>query len=269
MAWNELQIVAWLGRCQAWRQQHNQQHKEATVKKLSAMRRVVPSGYRVYELTLNGVTPLLMSSGEADRESDTYIAYRQLSKKRGKTVEDESRLRELEWYTRIYYDDKIGCYVPGKNVKEMIRSAATKWRKGEDVKRSLIIPEYRIPLIYDGPRTPSELWHEGYQFTAMVANAGAGSGRVERCRPCFDTWSIKTEIAFDPEDISDHEVELFVSRSEKYGLGDYRPDFGSFRAELSFARVQREDAHANGNKPRNKRAEAANMARAKALLGTA
>lgn len=239
------------------------------MRKLSAFRRVVPPGYRVYELTLDGMTPFLMSSGEADRRSDTYIAYRQLSKKRGKTVEDEDRLRELEWYTRLYYDEQIGCYVPGRNVHEMLREAATKWRKGADIDRSLIVPAYRIPLIYEGPRTPSELWTAGFEFTAMVANAGAGSGRVERCRPCFDEWAIKTEIAFDPEDLSDNDVELAVARSEKYGLGDGRSGLGmgSFRASLEFVRVERQDAQANGNKPRDKRVEAANKVRSEVLMG--
>ena len=238
--------------------------------RLSAARRVIPDGYRVFSLRLDGVTPLLMSSGEADREGDTYRAYRALSKKRGKTVEDESRLRELEWYTRIYYDDQIGCYLPGKNIKELIREAATKWRKGEDVVRALMIPRYRIPLLYDGPRTPDELWREGYKFVAMVANAGAGSGRVERCRPCFDEWALETEIAIDPEDLSDDDLEAAVARSEKYGLGDGRRiGFGAFKAILVFVRVQREDAAANGSKPRNRREETANRVRSEMLLGKA
>lgn len=232
----------------------------------SPLRRVIPVGYRVHELHLKGVTPLLMSSGEADRESDTYIAYRTLSKKRGKTVEDESRLRELEWYTRLYFDDKLGCYIPGKNIKELLRSAATKWRKGEDVKRSLIIPEYRLPLIYDGPRKPEQLWKDGFSYVAMVANAGAGSGRVERCRPCFDEWELRTEVAFDPEDLSDHELETFVDRCQKYGLGDYRPDFGAFQADLKFVRVQRADSKADATKRRDEKAEKVSKARAKALM---
>jgi hypothetical protein len=233
----------------------------------SPLRRVIPEGYRVHELHLTGVTPLLMSSGEANRESDTYIAYRTLSKKRGKGIEDESRLRELEWYTRLYFDDEVGCYIPGKNVKELLRAAATKWRKGEDVKRSLIVPDYRLPLVYDGPRTPTELWADGnFAYVAMVANAGAGSGRVERCRPKFDKWEVVTEIAFDPEDLSDHEVQTFVERSQKYGLGDYRPDFGAFVASLSFLREQREDARADGAKPRDKVVERVTKSRAKSLM---
>ena len=235
--------------------------------KMSPIDRVIPVGYQVHELHLQGATPLLMSSGEADRESDTYLAYKMLSKKRGKTLEDESRLRELEWYTRLYFDEQVGCYIPGKNVKEMLRSAATKLRKGEDIKRSLIIPDYRIPLIYDGPRTPAELWAEGYQYTAMVANAGPGGGRVERCRPCFDKWELRTEIAFDPEDLNLTEVQFAVKRSEKYGLGDYRPDFGAFRASLTFLREQREDADADAAKPRDERAEKANGTRTAAMIG--
>lgn len=232
----------------------------------SPYRRVIPVGYQVHRLTLVGLTPLLMSSGEADRESDTYLAYRELSRKRGKTLQDESRLRELEWYTRLYHDERIGCYIPGKNVKEMLRSAATKWRKGEDVKRSLIVPEYRIPLIYDGPREPADLWAEGFSYTAMVANAGAGSGRVERTRPCFESWSISTEIAFDPEDLDAHVVQQFVERSQKYGLGDYRPEFGAFEASLEFVREQSEPARASGTKRRDELAERANSVRARELV---
>ena len=81
----------------------------------SPSRRVIPLGYKVCKLSLHGESPLLMSSGEADRDSDTYIAYRQLSKQRTKSVEDEDRLRELEWHTRLYFDEELGPYIPGKN----------------------------------------------------------------------------------------------------------------------------------------------------------
>lgn len=232
----------------------------------SATRRVIPTGYQVHELHLTGVTPLLMSSGEADRESDTYRAYRALAAKTRKTLEDVTRLRELEWYTRLYFDAEVGCYIPAKNLKELLRSAATKWRKGEDVKRSLIIPEFRVPLIYEGPREPAELYREGFSYVAMVANAGPSAGRVERCRPCFDSWELRTEIAFDPEDLDADDVRRFVERSEKYGLGDYRPDFGAFTSELKFLREQRADARADAKKPRDSRSEGAHNARAEQLL---
>jgi hypothetical protein len=233
----------------------------------SPTRRVIRAGHIVCSLTLTGETPLLMSNADTDRESDTYLAYRTLSKKRGKTSEDETRLRELEWYTRLYFDEEVGVYIPGRNVKELLRSAATKWRKGEDVKRSLVVPDYRIPLIYDGPKDAASLWAEGFRYTTMVANSGASAGRVERTRPCFEAWSLKCDIAFDPSDLDLREVETFVERAEKYGLGDYRPEFGAFNASLEFLREQREDSNAEAVKPRDKKREAANSKHAERVMG--
>jgi hypothetical protein len=220
-------------------------------------RRVIPTSYHVCKLALSGESPLLMSSGEVDRDSDTYKAYRALSKARSKSEEEESRLRELEWYTRLYYDPRVGVYIPGKNIKELLRETATKWRKGEDIKRSLIVPEYRIPLIYDGPKKPEVLWKAGFRNNAMVTNSGAGSGRVLRTRPCFDEWALECEIAYDPEDLDFSLIEDVVARSQKYGLGDHRPEFGAFSATLVFIHEQRKPARANGAKPRDKRTEKA------------
>ncbi|HEV3034221.1 MAG TPA: hypothetical protein VGX72_05475 [Solirubrobacteraceae bacterium] len=233
------------------------------------MRRVIPVGYHICKLSLVGESPLLMSSGEADRDSDTFKAFRSLSKVRSKSDEQESRLRELEWYTRLYYDEKIGVYIPGKNIKELLRSAATKWRKGEDIKRSLVVPEYRIPLIYDGPKKPADLWAAGFRYTAMVANSGAGSGRVPRTRPCFDEWALECEIAYDPEDLDFSLIEDVVGRSPKYGLGDYRPEFGAFSASIVFEREQRLPARANGAKPRDKKAEKAVKTMARRIKASA
>ena len=222
-----------------------------------ALRREPPNGYLVYLLTLTGETPLLMSSGEADRESPLYLEYRALSKARAKTLEQEAKLRELEWHTRIYFDEKLGPYIPGKNVKELLRSAATKERLGEAVKRSLVIPDYRIPLIYDGPREIDELYKAGFRYTTMVANAGAGAGRVERTRPCFDNWRLECEIAFDTDELDGDQVTRLVRRSEKYGLGDYRPEFGAFVTSLAFVREQKSELKGNGAKPRDGRLETA------------
>jgi hypothetical protein len=221
------------------------------------LRREPPNGYIVHQVTLIGETPLLMSSGEVDRESELYREYRALSKARAKTLEQEAQLRELEWHTRIYFDDEIGPYIPGKNIKEMFRAAATKWKLGESLRRSLVVPDYRIPLLYDGPRDLKGLWDEGFRYTAMVANAGAGSGRVERTRPCFDAWSLQFEVAFDTDELDEDSFRQIVQRSQKYGLGDYRPEFGSFTSSTEFLRQQKSEVQANGAKKRDEKMEAA------------
>lgn len=221
------------------------------------LRREPPNGYVVYALTFAGETPLLMSSGEVDRESELYREYKALSKARNKTLEQEAQLRELEWHTRIYFDDEIGPYIPGKNVKEMLRSAATKWKLGEAVRRSLVVPDYRIKLLYDGPEDLKGLWDKGFRYTAMVANAGAGSGRVERTRPCFDEWSLECEVAFDTDELDEDSFLQVVRRTEKYGLGDYRPEFGAFTSSAEFVRKQQSVIQANGAKRRDSKTERA------------
>lgn len=202
----------------------------------SWLRRVVPDGYATAVLSLDGTSPLLMNSGEVDRDSETYRAYYMLGQKQRKSLDDEARLRELEWQLRLYLDPEIGPFIPGKNVKEMIRAAATKWRKGEEIKRSLAIVDYRIPLEYPGPRDQQGLWDAGYRYTTMVANAGPGGGRVVRCRPMFEGWSLRVDLAYDPEDLDPDFLAIVVERTQKYGLGDYRPssggDFGCFKATL-------------------------------------
>lgn len=217
------------------------------------LRREPPNGYIVHEVTFLGDTPMLMSSGEVDRESSLYREYRTLSKARARTIEQDSQLRELEWHTRIYFDEEIGPYVPGKNIKELLRSAATKFKLGESVRRSLVVPDYRIPLIYEGPRDLKGLWDEGFRYTTMVANAGAGSGRVERTRPCFDNWAVRFEVAFDTDELDEDAFLRIVKRSEKYGLGDYRPEFGAFQSSTTFLREQKASVQANGAKKRDEK----------------
>ena len=216
------------------------------------LRRVIPPGYQLGTLTLTGTAPLLMNSGEFDRDGETYRAYYLLGQKKKKSLDDEKRLRELEWTLRIYIDDEIGPYIPGKNVKELLRSAATKWRKGEEIKRSLVVVDYRIPLLYDGPRTAGELWKAGFKYEAMVANAGAGSGRVVRCRPQFAGWALATEIAWDPEELDFDFLEVVVERTKKYGLGDYRPEFGSFQATLDAGELHKPGSNGDALKARSK-----------------
>lgn len=218
---------------------------------LPSFRRVVPRGYATGTLQLTGTSALLMNSAEADQDSELYRAYRLLGQKSGKTLDDEARLRELEWELRLYLDDDLGPYIPGRMVKAVLRAAAGKFKKGATVERSLITVLYRIPLTYDGPRDQAGLWADGYRYTTMVKNAGFNGGRVMRCRPMFPEWSLTAEIAFDPEEIDPDTLGMIVERSQRYGLGDYRPEFGGFAAVLDLSAVKRASRGPLGAKNRN------------------
>jgi hypothetical protein len=229
-------------------------------------RRIIPAGYAMAALNLEGTSPLLMSCGEADLDSELYRAFFLLGQKRNKSLDDQARLREMEWQLRLYLDNEIGPYIPGKNIKEMLRQSATKWRKGEEIKRSLVVSEYRIPLIYKGPRDQQGLWDEGFRYTARVANAGVGSGRVIRCRPMFEYWSLDVEIAYDPEELDFDFLQLVAERSQKYGLGDYRPEFGSFKIILTEGVLNKSQAKGDATKRRNRLEMKAHSASTKRIV---
>jgi len=226
----------------------------------SWLRRVVPEGYARATLTLTGTSPLLMNSAEADRDGPLFRAFTLLSQKQRKTQDDDARLRALEWELRIYLDADLGPYIPGRNVKAVLQEAAGKFKKGATVNRSLITVDYRIPLVYDGPRDQEGLWEAGYRYSTMVKNAGFNGGRVMRCRPMFPEWAIVADIAFDPEEIDPDTLALIVERAQRYGLGDYRPEFGAFSAKLDLSDTKRASRPAMGTKGRNGHEEASHEA---------
>lgn len=229
--------------------------------KMSWLRGVVPHGYAKGTLRLEGLSPLLMNSPDADRESELYRAYFLLGQKSGKSLDDDARLRELEWELRLYLDDDLGPYIPGRCVKGVLINAAGKYKKGATLKRSLVTLLSRIPLEYNGPRDQAGLWKDGYRYTTMVQNAGFGSGRVMRCRPMFPEWSLSVDIAFDPEEVDPDTLQLIVERAQRYGLCDYRPekagDFGQFAATLTLDNTSRAERPPRGAKARNGHEEAA------------
>jgi hypothetical protein len=226
----------------------------------SWLRRVVPEGYATANLLLQGTAPLLMNSADADRDSALFRAYTLLGQKKGKSLDDEARLREMEWELRIYLDAEIGPFIPGRNVKGLLTEAAGKFRKGATVNRSLITILSRIPLDYDGPRDQAGLWKGGYRYSTMVKNAGFNGGRVIRCRPMFEQWSLNVDIAFDPEEVDFDTLGLIVERSQRYGLGDYRPEFGAFAATMSLTTSTRKARRGLATKGRNGHEETAHAA---------
>ena len=200
---------------------------------VSKRRRVIPAAYREATLRLVGEAPLLMHADTMlDPVHPLTREIRELTRKRAsdRTIDDEMSIMRLEWLAGIYHDEEIGPYIPGVNVKTAIAEAATRWRKGATVKRSLVVVESRVPLEYPGPRALDELWDEGFRDVRGVVTSGQNRGRVTRCRPCFEEWALSATIAYDPKELDRDLLEAVAEFAQIRGLGDNRPDFGTFTA---------------------------------------
>lgn len=195
--------------------------------------RIIPDAFKLAHITMVGEAPLLM---HADTLLDiTHPLTREMKKLTGKrssdrTIDDEMNMAKIEWHAGIYHDEELGPYVPSVNVKEMLAQAATRWRKGSTVTRTFIILTQKIPVEYDGPRDLDALWEDGYRDIRGAVNSGIGRGRVTRCRPCFEDWTLNIDVAYDPREVDTDVLKDALELAQWRGLGDYRPEFGTFAA---------------------------------------
>ena len=177
-----------------------------------------------------GITPCLMQSDylvnpltpEAKRNREIN------AKKTRKTDDDRIEQSFIEYKASLYYDNDIGPYWPAANILRCLRDAAKMTREGKDVERGLDILENKNPLIYDGPRTPEELF-KNLDFVDCRSVIIAGK-RVMRYRPIFHSWELQFGLLYDRSIFRDlATVRRIVEAAGRYiGLSTYRPKFGQF-----------------------------------------
>jgi hypothetical protein len=129
----------------------------------------------------------------------------------------------------LYKDPQGRIVIPSVNVKACIRDAGCNYRiKGRKstfaamIKAAIDIrPFPYIPLIYGKP------WVVDVRPVVVQGN------RILRARPRFDDWALAFEIVnSDPTIIHADTLERILEDAGKYyGLGDFRPEFGTFRVE--------------------------------------
>lgn len=187
-------------------------------------------------LLLEGVSPLIMHNIRLSDPRDEIV--RQIkaltSKKTGKTDADLDRIEELEWFGGLYYDPDAGPYVPPENLKACIKDGAKARRKGAVIASGLIVLDSAMPVLYQGPRIAEELWADpNYRFRRAVDIQGS---RTMRMRPIFRTWSLKASVLVNESLMNLEDFREFVNiAGEQKGLGEYRPDFGRFKAVVEQA----------------------------------
>lgn len=185
-----------------------------------------------FRLTCTGSTPLLMHNARLSNPLDvTAKAMKRISSKRVKTEEDYEELARLEHLGGLYWDADAGPYVPGQNFERCLVDAGRITKSGKKIERGVFIETNVNPLAYTGPRDVDGLWKdENFRHAASVK---VGMVRVTRTRPQFRTWSVDAEGMFDPAVINLEELaEIAATAGRMIGLGDWRPRFGRFEAQV-------------------------------------
>jgi hypothetical protein len=182
-------------------------------------------------ITLTGTAPLLMHNVRLANPLDPIArAMKETSGKRKKTDEDLERLARLEFEGGLYCD-AAGPYLPGANIEKCIVEGARVTRQGKQVERGLFVTDNEVPLLYNGPRTPDELW-ANEEYRSMMA-VKVGQARVMRCRPIFRSWTMEANAEMDGAQLNLSTLQSIASDAgAMVGLGDYRPRYGRFEVEV-------------------------------------
>ena len=198
-----------------------------------------------FEVTVEGTSPLLCSNVESSDplgEGSKQKAF--FHSKRKKNDEDHRALRTLDWIFSGYWKNhgKIAIdednnmvdfadfsapTLPGANFQRCLRNAATKWKLGKDVLRSVVVsndPE----IEYDGPKDAIEMFNSR---TPKFQKAAFTKRGVWVNRLMFPIWQVTYNLTVDDEILSIQELKRIIKMAGKAeGLGTWRPRHGRFTA---------------------------------------
>ena len=190
-------------------------------------------------IAITGINPLLQNNPQSVDPFNAYAKAKKVitNKRTGKTEDDLIELGNLDAESKIYFDDKIGVYVPATWLTEAIFCRAFSVAKiGRDKMRGgLFATEDKLQLFYDDMeqvKTKKDVVMNPKFRHRMILPQG--QVRVPKDAPIFHNWSFSTVVEFDDTVVDFATLKRIVEQAAKYGgFGDFRPTFGRAIAEVS------------------------------------
>ena len=182
--------------------------------------------WQTLEYRIASVSPMIVHNGQlADPLNKWVKAMKLIHAKRKKTDADLLELARLEFLGSLYMDEH-GPILPDFMIEATMLNAAKKTKEGPLAKSGLFCTEH-APLIYDGPRSATELWNDDrFHFSSMVR---VGQSKVSRMRPIFPSWGAIIKLSYEDGIISEGRInEWVVTGGLQVGLGDWRPRYGRY-----------------------------------------
>jgi hypothetical protein len=183
-------------------------------------------------LTCTGTRPLLLHNERLASPLNPYVKrIAELTSVRGKTEEQLWQIARLEFEGGLYFDERLGPYIPANMLRKCLITGARLIRAGKKIERGVSVADFMLPIVYDGPRDVDGLWGDGKSPFVDMRPVRVNSSRIDRCRPVFRDWLIEAEVIADPQQIDPEEfAEVARLAGEMQGLGDYREMYGRFSA---------------------------------------
>ena len=187
------------------------------------------------KVKLIGDAPLIVQADTlADPLHPLKKKMEELTGQRKKTDETHMQIARIEMEGGLYYDARLGPYLPSENLFKCLVEAARLSKSGKQIERGTVMVEDKLPLEYDGPRDLQQIL-DAPQFRYRKPVVVAKSKTI-RVRPIFKDWSCTATIAYEEEIVNEKTIkDALVMAGRFIGLGNRRPNkggsFGRFTVE--------------------------------------
>ena len=187
---------------------------------------------KVVNLKLSGALLLTSNVRLANKMDEIAREMSTITSKRKKTDEDLIELARLEFIGGLYLTEGGQVGFPSWNVFRSLQDGAKINKLGKAVERAIVpISADIVPIKHTGPSDPEEMWLKGCYDQRSVK---VGTSTVTRTRPLFTDWSLDVTLNIDTSILNMDDFNMIVRNAgEMVGIGDYRPRFGRFTAEVS------------------------------------
>lgn len=179
---------------------------------------------KIVEVQIKGIRPIIMHNGRTADPLDPWAKkLKQVSAKRNKTDDDHALMADIEFEAGLYWDDKLGVYMPIDNLHRMFLDAAKKIKMGRQAVGILIDAEFGISIDFLNNKNLDKIKKDpSMRFRKCVT---IGQVKVARTRPLIPTgWRMTFNVELDTDLLNVEEFEQICDiAGHRIGLGDWRP----------------------------------------------
>jgi hypothetical protein len=179
---------------------------------------------KIYEIELESMSPMLHHGSQA-----LGMEEQEMKKKGGSALIGDTE----EWKKTVYFDEKIGVYLPASNVEAALIEAAKQFKISgratatKFFKSGVFIMDDTLPLLVNGNRITDI---NNIEVDKRTVKNPSTKGRNVRYRAIFRQWQTKFRIMISSDDYIKEDLlkQTFEYAGLYVGLCDYRPRFGRF-----------------------------------------
>ena len=189
---------------------------------------------RPFTLHLTGLRPLLMHNGRLANPLDPWARLvAEVSKKRNKTVQDYAELARREARGAMYETADGVLGIPLTNVWKCLQQAGKSFKLGTAIDLAIADNPDILPLFIGGEPQKCDTYLEHHPECLFYRSVVVQRRRTMRARPLMPMgWTVDATFSLREDLLDLARLRPVIERMGTLGLCDWRPKYGTFRAEL-------------------------------------